>query len=241
MARVLPERGQTDTGCNFLPGNLFLVDDQLGLRERKKQQTWGLIAQTARRLFKEHGFEAVTVADVAREADVSRKTVFNYFPTKEDLFYSGLELFEARLLDALRQREPGESILAAFARFVTEPGGLLASDDPDAVERMRAVQRMIAASPRLLAHEQQIYAGYVAALAALIAEETHAHRDDIAPVVAANAMIGLHKGLVGYVRRQILAGESDLARVGRRMRAQARQTLPLLEHGLGRLGAGDRR
>src|ERR671924_1724037 len=94
------------------------MDDQPGLRERKKQQTWGLIAQTARRLFQERGFDAVTVADVARAADVSRKTVFNYFPTKEDLFYSGLELFEAQLIEAVRDRPPGESVLTAFRRIV---------------------------------------------------------------------------------------------------------------------------
>ncbi len=216
---------------------MVAMDDQPGLRERKKQQTWGLIAQTARRLFQEHGFDAVTVADVAREADVSRKTVFNYFPTKEDLFYSGLEFFEARLLEAIRERKPGESILAAFERFVTEPRGLLAADDPDAGERPLAVIRLITDSSALLAREQQIYAGYAAALAALIAEETQARPDDIAPWVAANAMIGLHKALVDHVRRRVLAGERDRARIARGLRAQARQAVALLEHGLGHLGA----
>jgi AcrR family transcriptional regulator len=216
---------------------MVAMDDQPGLRERKKQQTWGLIAQTARRLFQEHGFDAVTVADVAREADVSRKTVFNYFPTKEDLFYSGLEFFEARLLEAIRERKPGESILAAFERFVTEPRGLLAADDLDAGERPLAVIRLITDSSALLAREQQIYAGYAAALAALIAEETQARPDDIAPWVAANAMIGLHKALVDHVRRRVLAGERDRARIARGLRAQARQAVALLEHGLGHLGA----
>ncbi len=215
------------------------MDAQSGLRERKKQQTWGQIAQTARRLFQERGFDAVTVADVAREADVSRKTVFNYFPTKEDLFYSGLEFFEARLLDAIRERKPGESILAAFVRFVTEPRGLLAADHPDAGERLRAINRLITDSPALLAREQQIQAGYAAALAALIAEETRARPDDITPWIAANAMIGLHKALVDYVRRRVLAGERDRARIIRGLRAQARQAVALLEHGLGHLGATD--
>src|SRR5215218_71382 len=96
-----------------------------GLRERKKQRTRDTIAQTARRLFNERGFDAVTVDDVAREAEVARKTVFNYFPTKEDLFFSGLELFEERLLDAIRGRAPGESTLSALARFVTDARGLL--------------------------------------------------------------------------------------------------------------------
>ena len=56
-----------------------------GLRERKKRQTHEAIAEAAMALFVEHGFDAVTVADVARAADVSEKTVFNYFPAKEDL------------------------------------------------------------------------------------------------------------------------------------------------------------
>jgi AcrR family transcriptional regulator len=215
------------------------MDDQPGLRERKKQQTWGLIAQMARSLFLERGFDAVTVADIARAADVSRKTVFNYFPTKEDLFYSGLEYFEARLLEAIRQRGPGESILAAFTRFITSSRGLLAASDPDAGGRLLAINRQIAASPALLARERQIYAGYAAALAALVAEQTQARQDDVAPWVAANAMIGLHKALVDYVRRQVLAGQTDRARIARGLRAQARPAIALLEHGLSHLGAAD--
>ena len=208
---------------------------QTGLRERKKQRTRELIAQTAGRLFSERGFDAVTVDEVAREADVSRMTVFNYFPTKEDLFYSGLELFEQRLLDAIRGRERGESILAAFARFVTESRGLLAAEDPDAGERLRTVSRLIAESPTLLAREQQIHAGYTDALAALIAQETQARPNDVAPWVAANAMIGLHKALVDYVRGRVLAGETDRKRIARGLRAQAKEGVALLEQGLDRL------
>src|SRR5205823_5438943 len=100
---------------------------ELGLRERKKQQTRRLIADTARRLFAERGFERVTVADVAREADVSEGTVFNYFPTKEDLVYERMEAFEQEMLDAIRDRSPDESRLAAFGRFVLQPRGFLAS------------------------------------------------------------------------------------------------------------------
>src|SRR3954465_10421851 len=102
----------------------------MSLRERKKAQTRQLIADTARRLFAERGFEAVTVTEVARAADVAPATVFNYFPTKADLFYSGLEAFEEELLSAIRDRPRGESALAAFGRFVTTPRGLLAAKDP---------------------------------------------------------------------------------------------------------------
>src|SRR5918995_4272700 len=93
---------------------------ELGLRERKKQRTRQQIADTARRLFAERGFEQVTVAEIAREAEVAQATVFNYFPTKEDLFYSRLEAFEAEMLDAIRSRKPGETVVAAFGRFVLQ-------------------------------------------------------------------------------------------------------------------------
>src|SRR6266540_4360553 len=60
---------------------------------------------------------------VAREADVSPATVFNYFPTKEDLVYGRMEAFEEELLSAVRDRPPGESVLEAFGRFVLQPRG----------------------------------------------------------------------------------------------------------------------
>src|ERR671931_1247413 len=102
---------------------------EAGLRERKKLQTRQLIADTARRLFLERGFDSVTVADVAREADVSIGTVFNYFPTKEDLVYGRFETFEQQLLAAIRERPSGETVIAAFEDFILEPRGLLATND----------------------------------------------------------------------------------------------------------------
>jgi AcrR family transcriptional regulator len=207
----------------------------VGLRERKKERTHQLIAETARTLFQERGFDAVTVDDVAREADVSRKTVFNYFPNKEDLFYSGLELFEAELLDAIRGRERDESILAAFVRFITAPRGLLAADDPSAEDRLRELHRVVAESPALQARERQIYDRYTESLAALIAEETGARTGDIRPWVAANALLGVHRALVDYVRRQTLAGKAR-TRIARELATQANRAIELLERDFGRLG-----
>ena len=133
----------------------------LGLRERKKQQTRQLIADTARRLFAERGFEGVTVAEIARAADVAEATVFNYFPTKEDLFYSRLEAFEEELLAAVRDREPGTSVLAAFRDFLLVQRGVLAMKAPDgddeATEQVRTITRVITESPALLARERQVF------------------------------------------------------------------------------------
>ena len=208
----------------------------VGRRERKKLQTRQLLAETARRLFADRGFEQVSVAEVAREADVAEATVFNYFPTKEDLVYSGLETFESDLLAAVRDRPRDESILSAFGRFVLEPRGFLASRDRDSAERLLEISRMIAESPALLAREQQILARYTASLAQLIAQETGAADDDPRPAVAAAALIGVHRSLIEHVRTQILSREDDLTRIARSTRAAGKKALGLLEGGLGDYG-----
>ncbi len=213
------------------------MSQELGLRERKKQRTRELIAATARDLFIERGFEAVPVAEIARAAEVSEATVFNYFPTKEDLLYSRLEAFEEELLTAIRGRKPGESVLAAFGRFLSVPRGLLASEDPDVVEQLAAIVRVIADSPSLLAREQQIYARYTASLASVLAEETRARTaDDVRPSIIAKTLIGVHESLVAYSRREILAGTRN-PELLRRVRRQTRRALDLLANGLGDYGA----
>ena len=202
-----------------------------GLRERKKQQTREQIAEAARRLFARRGFANVTVAEVARAADVSEQTVFNYFPTKEDLVYWRLGSFEEELLATIRDREPGEPALAAFRRFLLAQRGLLGDHDPAAREQLTAFTRMIVESPALRAREAQILFGYTASLAALLAEETGAAEDDIRPAVAANAMMGVHRALIEHVRRRILAGESG-PELGTAVRAEAERALDLVASGL---------
>src|SRR5438067_11341659 len=125
--------------------------DQPGRRERKKHQMREQIAETARRLFGERGFERVTVAEIARAADVAEQTVYNYFPAKEDLVFWRLESFEDQLLQAVRERAPGESIPAAFGRWLLAQRGMLA--ETPISEELRAMTRMIARSPALNARE----------------------------------------------------------------------------------------
>ena len=202
-----------------------------GLRERKKRQTRQLIAETARRLFGERGFERVTVAEIARAADVSEQTVFNYFPTKEDLVYWRLVSFEEELLAEIRERAPGEAVLAAFGRFVRQPRGLLGEQHAEARREHAAITRTITESPALLAREQLIFAGYTDSLAALIAEERGVEPDDAEAWVAANAMMGVHRALVRFSRRRIIAGVSQRGLVGEIL-AQADRALSLLGDGL---------
>jgi AcrR family transcriptional regulator len=211
---------------------------QLGLRERKKEQTRQLIAETARRLFSERGFERVTVAEIARTAEVSEQTVFNYFPTKEDLVYWRLQSFEDELLATIRERAPGEPALAAFRRFLLAQRGLLGKRDQEARRQLTALTRMIAESPALQAREQQIFAGYTASLAALLADETAAPPADLRPWVAANAMMGVHRALVHHARRRVIEGMQH-PRLATEVRARAEEALALLEEGLERYAVKD--
>ena len=207
-----------------------------GLRERKKQKTRELLAETARRLFAERGFERVTVTEIAREAEVSPATVFNYFPTKEDLFYSRLEAFEDELLNAIRDRAAGESVIDAFSGFLLGQGGVLTMDSPEADEQLRTITRIITESPALLARERQVFDRYAQTLAALLAEETNADPQDIVPQAVARALLGLHRALIDEVRRAALAG-TPVATIRPRIQAGAEQALAQLKHGLADYGA----
>ena len=85
-----------------------------GLRERKKRERRKAISDVAMGLFAERGYDAVTVAEIARAADVSEQTVFNYFPAKEDLVFDEeeqmREALEARDRAALGLNAPPEGL-----------------------------------------------------------------------------------------------------------------------------------
>jgi AcrR family transcriptional regulator len=205
-----------------------------GLRERKKLETRRLISETAQRLFAERGFDAVTVAEVAREANVSTGTVFNYFPTKEDLFYGGMTAFEAELVEAVAARRAGQPVLDAFRAFMLERAVRLERDEAAAIIAHAA--RVVGASPALRAREREIVAQATDALAAHLAAETGARPDDVEPWAVANALMGVQRGLVAHVRARVLAGEHGTA-LAASARAQAETAFARLERGLRRYPA----
>jgi AcrR family transcriptional regulator len=89
-----------------------------GLRDAKKEETRRQIAGAALRLFLAHGFEEVSIAQIAEAAHVSKMTVFNYFPAKESMFF---EFAVERMPDlgrAVRERPPGTTPIAALHRYV---------------------------------------------------------------------------------------------------------------------------
>jgi len=138
----------------------------------------------------------VSVTEIARKAEVSCATVFNYFPTKEDLVYQGMERFEAQMLDSLRNRPAGQSAVRAFGRFALETRGLLAAEDAESERSLVTASHLIASSPALVG----LHASLVSCVRRRMLEE-HPDRKVIARDVRAHgekALRLLEKGLAGY-------------------------------------------
>ena len=204
----------------------------MGLRESKKEQTRQEIAANAMRLFATRGFDHVTVAEVAAAAGVSEKTVFNYFPTKEDLFYDEVPAREAALVDAVRSRAPGESILAALRRLEAAECPRLCSLG------FATFARIIEESHALQAKELEVMARFVQVLTDAIQADLGIDERDAR--IAAGLLVSVHWQLFRTARKQALAGRHGPAAV-RRLRADLDRAHRLLEHGLGELERSSQR
>ena len=194
-----------------------------GLRERKKRAAREAIAATARRLFAERGFDAVTVAEVAAGAGVSEKTVFNYFPTKEDLAFAGREEGIAQFVAAIAERPPGSSVLDVF----------VAGGDED----LLAVAKIIRGS-RVL--QERLTVGWesgAAPITAVVAETAGAGDDDLMPAIVARTLWFTHRTIFRAALTGLLAGE-DREQLAARLRVVADQAYDQLAGGLGEYGRG---
>jgi AcrR family transcriptional regulator len=204
-----------------------------GLRERKKRQTREAIAHAAMALFAEHGFDAVTVADVARAADVSEKTVFNHFPAKEDLVLHGGEERRAALIEAIRTRPPGTSIVEPFRAATME---FVDRVEHDPIESVVGVPRLVAGSRSL---RNRLFLGWeeeAARLSPVIAQETGAPEGDLVPAVVARTLAWTHRLVFRAAFQRLLAGEDQRA-VAADLRDQAHRAYEALERGLAGYGA----
>src|SRR6059058_5797151 len=179
------------------------------------------------RLFVQRGFDHVTVAEVAAAARVSEKTVFNFFPTKEDLFFDEVPARQAAIVAALRGRAPGESVVAALRRLQAAECPRLCSPG------FANFARIIEESPALQAKELEVMARFVQALTGGIQEALGVDERDAR--IAAGLLVSVHRQLFRAARRQALAGKQGPAAV-RRLRADLERAYQLLEHGLGGLG-----
>jgi AcrR family transcriptional regulator len=89
-----------------------------GLRERKKQRTRETIARAAHELFVERGYQATTLPDIAQAADVATRTIFAYFPSKDDILFSEISAMKEALERALSERLVGRDALEIVRTFI---------------------------------------------------------------------------------------------------------------------------
>jgi AcrR family transcriptional regulator len=120
------------------------VAANLGLRDRKKLETWRSINTAATTLFLEQGYEAVSIADIAAAANVSSSTFFNYFPTKEAVVFDPDPGDSATIQQLLDQRPAGEPVWTSLSEALL--GYLAALGD-----RMIPQKKLKAISPTLAA------------------------------------------------------------------------------------------
>jgi AcrR family transcriptional regulator len=199
-----------------------------GLRERKKAKTRLAISNIATKMFIERGFDDVTVAEVAAAADVSVATIFNYFETKEDLFFDregeGLEAQRRCILE----RRTGESITSALHR-----GYLVAIDArlPDLMAKGASFLRTLEGSAALRARARLGFEKAEALLADTIAEETEAAAGDPAPQIVAALLVAIQRTLVENARAAALRGDA-VASTKRRLRQTCDRAFALLEGGV---------
>jgi AcrR family transcriptional regulator len=198
----------------------------MGLRESKKLQTREAIAAAGMRLFVTRGFDHVTVGDIARDAGVSEKTVFNYFPSKEDIFFDEVPKRMEALTEAVRNRKPGQSLVDAMHDLYASQASRLAS--PEFVHFAQAIED----SPALQAKEVEVMAAFADHLAVTIREELGLHPADAQ--TAANLLLSVNWQMFRDARAHALAGRSGPA-AARRLRSDLKRAYRLLEHGLGTL------
>ncbi|MFJ9467223.1 TetR/AcrR family transcriptional regulator [Streptomyces caniferus] len=176
-----------------------------GLRERKKRQTRQYISDVATGMFMERGFDEVTIAEVARAADVSVNTVYNYFPAKEDLFFDRSKGVLDRLSRFVRGRPAGESAAVAVLRELHEEVEAV-SPRVGLIEGYDQFMRVVDGAPTLKARlwymQQEIHLD----LEGTLREETGAAADDPLPGLMAGQIGWVHQSLMGWIAQQMLAG-----------------------------------
>ena len=221
-----------------------MAENESSLRERKKAKTRLLISHIATKLFNERGFDAVTVAEVAAAAEVSVATVFNYFESKEDLFFDREGEIIAAHCRFVRERKAEESISDALRRaFHAAIDDRLPPVVSGDVRVLRTADahaqfvRTIEASPALRARARFALDKTEAALAETIAEETGSAKNDPTPRVVAAMIVSIERLLMDDARSALLRGDAA-AVTKRKLRRTCDRAFELLESGVRDYGRG---
>ncbi|RZA21179.1 MAG: TetR family transcriptional regulator [Proteobacteria bacterium] len=140
----------------------------MGLREEKKAKTRKAISDLATTLFMQKGYDNVTTAEIARQAEVSVPTLFKYFPTKESLVFDEDDEQEEKLLNAVTKRNPSLSILDALCEELLDASAL----NPDNVENYRAFTNLIDSTPDLAVYSKKMWMRFEESLAKVLQKQS---------------------------------------------------------------------
>jgi AcrR family transcriptional regulator len=157
-----------------------------GLRERKKARTRASIREHALRLFREQGYQATTVEQIAAAAEVSQSTFFRYFPTKEDVVLQ--DDMDVRMIAALDEQPPGLGPVAAVRAATRQ---LLTSYTVADLDVLRQTTALTMTVPEIRARALDEFARTIGAIGAAMAKRAGRSPDDLAVRTAAGAIVGV--------------------------------------------------
>ncbi|HEX6527079.1 MAG TPA: TetR family transcriptional regulator [Streptosporangiaceae bacterium] len=159
---------------------------QQSLRERKKARTRASIREHALRLFREQGYQATTVEQIAAAAEVSPSTFFRYFPTKEDVILQ--DDMDTRMLEAFERQPPELGIIAAMRAATRE--AIASYSDAD-LAQIRETSALTVTVPEVRARAIDEFARTIQVIAAAVAKRAGRPADDLAVRTVAGAVIGV--------------------------------------------------
>jgi AcrR family transcriptional regulator len=157
-----------------------------GLRERKKARTRASIREHALRLFREQGYQATTVEQIAAAAEVSPSTFFRYFPTKEDVVLQ--DDMDTRMIEALEQQPAGLGPLSAV-RAATQQ--VFASYTAADLAVIGETTRLTMTAPEVRARALDEFARTIGVVAEAVANRAGRPADDLAVRTMAGAIVGV--------------------------------------------------
>ncbi len=237
-AATVPRPARAGRGLRFasgrLGGRIKSVTDMIAggsLRERKKARTRASLREHALRLFREQGYQATTVEQIAAAAEVSPSTFFRYFPTKEDLVLQ--DDMDVRMVAAFTRQPPGLSPVAAIRAAV---GEAWESFTPQEWAEIREGARLSLAVPEIRARAMNEFARTINAIAGALAARVGRPPDDVRVRVLAGAVVGVLMSV--FLPPQLEAATEEEAEamtdawLGPDSVARIDEALSLLESGL---------
>lgn len=204
---------------------------QLGLRQRQRLRIQQAIQDAATHLFLSFGFDAVSVTDIAAAAEVSKRTLFKYFPSKEDLVIRAFADHQDEAARTVINRAPARSPLAAlhehFLDGLARRDPITGLDDhPQTIAFVNMVLSIPSLQARLLLYQVKAELALTAAL-----EQTRPAAGDGTARLAAYQIFAVHRALADENRRHLAAGTTADSRYPEAVEA-ANHAFALLRHGL---------